>query len=193
MKNKNTLRSNISRRITNYFLKGLLLLAPISVTLYVVVRLLIFVDNIIPLDFPVLGLIVVFAAITLFGVLGSFLIQTRLSRFFNRLIDRIPLVKILYSALQDLMSAFMGQKRKFNRPVMVIMSRENNIRKLGFITEDDLSSIGISEGMVAVYLPHSYNFSGNLFIVPLENVEIIDAPATEVMKFIVSGGITRVD
>ncbi len=182
----------ISRKIVYYFLQGLLFIAPISITIFVIIRLIVFIDGLIPLSIPGLGLLIVIGSITLFGLLGSLLIRTPISFFFNRLIDRIPLVKILYSSLKDLMSAFVGQKRKFTKPVMVLMNRESNIRKLGFITEDDLASIGINDGLVAVYLPHSYNFSGNLFIVPLGSVEPIDAPASEVMKFIVSGGITKV-
>ena len=192
MEEKKSIAGRVSRRIMNYFFQGLLFVAPISITIFVIVRLFIFFDGLIPVHFPGLGLLIVLVSITLVGLIGSLLIRTPLSYFFNRMMDRIPLVKILYSALNDLMSAFVGQKRKFNRPVMVVMNRESNIRKLGFITEEDLASIGIGEGMVAVYLPHSYNFSGNLFIVPGTSVEPIEAPATDVMKFIVSGGITKV-
>lgn len=180
------------RRTVNYFLQGLLFIAPISITLFVLYRVFRFVDNLVPLKIPGLGLLIVLVTITLFGLVGSFLIRTPLLRWLNGLMDRIPLFKILYSALNDLMSAFVGQKKKFTRPVSVLMNRENQVYKLGFITEDDLSSIGMGEGLVAVYLPHSYNFSGNLFVVPSDTVTPLNAPATDVMKFIVSGGVTRV-
>lgn len=187
------MNTRFSRRIITYFLQGLLYIAPISITFYVIARLFILIDGLIPLRIPGLGLLIVLLSITLVGFIGSLLIRTPLSRYFNKVLDRIPLFRILHSALKDLMSAFVGQKRKFNQPVMVLMNRESGIRKLGFITEQELGAIGIGPGMVAVYLPHSYNFSGNLFIVPAANVEPIDAPATEVMKFIVSGGITHVE
>lgn len=192
MNRKNLMMRRFIRRVFNAFLQGLLFIAPVSITIFVIYRVFLLIDNIIPFEIPGLGALVVLAAITLIGLLGSFLIRTPLSRLLSRLLEQIPLVKILYSALKDLMSAFVGQRKKFNKPVRVLMSREGGIYKLGFVTEEDLSSIGVDEDMVAVYLPHSYNFSGNLFLVPASSVEPLRAPATDVMKFIVSGGVTRV-
>ena len=189
---KRSSQPKIFKKILNYFFQGFLFIAPITITLYIIYISVLFVDGLIPLDIPGLGILIIFAGITVIGFLGSFLIRTPLSYFVNKMFERIPLVKILYSSLKDLMSAFVGQKKKFNEPVMVRLSTENKIFKLGFITERDLSMLGIREGMVAVYLPHSYNFSGNLFIVPAENVIPIKAPSSEFMKFIVSGGITKV-
>lgn len=186
-------RSPLMSLIINSFLKGLLLIAPISITLFVVFKLFEFIDNILPLRIPGLGALIIFSSITLIGFLGNALITTPFSRFFNRILDRVPIIKIVYSSINDLLSAFVGQKRKFTEPVMVIMSRENNIRKLGFITEKDLKNLGIENEFVAVYLPHSYNFSGNMFIVPVENVIPVEANSAEFMKFIVSGGVTNVD
>jgi uncharacterized membrane protein len=180
------------RKIINAFLQGLLFIAPVSVTIFVIYKVFVFVDNLIPVRIPGLGLLIVLAAITLIGLAGSFIIRTPLSMLLNRILENIPLVKILYSAIKDLMSAFVGQKKKFNKPVRVLMNSESRIYKLGFMTLEDLSSIGVGSDMVAVYLPHSYNFSGNLFLVPASSVEPINAPAAEVMKFIVSGGVTRV-
>lgn len=180
------------KMIINYFLQGLLLIAPISITLYVVYLLFEFVDGLLPLEIPGLGVLIIFSSITLIGFAGSALIKTPFSRFFNRMLERVPIIKIVYSSISDLLSAFVGQKRKFTEPVMVILSKESNIRKLGFITEKDLDSLGISNDFVAVYLPHSYNFSGNMFIVPAENLVPVEANSAEFMKFIVSGGVTKV-
>jgi uncharacterized membrane protein len=91
------------------------------------------------------------------------------------------------------MSAFVGEKRRFNRPVLVKLIEGSEIKKLGFITREDLTEFDINEDHIAVYLPHSYNFSGNLYIVEKRNVTVLDANAAEVMKFIVSGGVTEVD
>jgi uncharacterized membrane protein len=107
--------------------------------------------------------------------------------------EKVPFIKVIYSSTKDFMSAFVGQKKKFTETVMVKMNNDAEIYKLGFITQKDLSNIGIKEGMIAVYLPHSYNFSGNLFIVPAANVTPINAPPSEMMKFIVSGGITEIN
>jgi uncharacterized membrane protein len=99
------------------------------------------------------------------------------------------LVRIIYSSLKDLISAFVGDKKKFNQPVLVLLNKSSELRKLGFITQTDLGEWGLKES-VAVYLPHSYNFSGDLYIVPRENVTIVQASGADVMKFIVSGGVT---
>ncbi len=180
------------RKIVNSFLQGLLLIAPISITVFVIFKLFEFIDGLIPLNIPGLGLLIILGSITLIGMLGSLIIRTPLSFLFNRIMDQVPLIKMLYTAISDLLSAFVGQKKKFTEPVMVIMNRESNIRKLGFITERDLQNIGIGDDFVAVYLPHSYNFSGNMFIVPAENVIPVVANSADFMKFIVSGGVTRV-
>ena len=192
MNRKNILLRRLIRKVVNAFLQGLLFIAPVTITVFVIYRVFLFTDNLIPLKIPGLGALIVLAIITVVGLLGSFLIRTPLSLLVNRMFERIPLVKIMYSALKDLMSAFVGQKKKFNKPVKVLMSRESQIYKLGFLTEDDLSTIGVGNDMVAVYLPHSYNFSGNLFLVPADSVTPLDASASEVMKFIISGGVTKV-
>ncbi|MFW5792931.1 MAG: DUF502 domain-containing protein [Bacteroidota bacterium] len=191
MENK-TQKKNILRKIAGYFLQGFLYIAPISITIYVIYIAVGFLDGLLPFKFPGLGILIIFAGITLIGVLGSFLIRNPLTYLFNKILDQIPIVKILYSSIKDLMSAFVGQKKKFTEPVKVLMNKENKVYKLGFITERDLSVIGLGEEMVAVYLPHSYNFSGNLFVVAAESVTPINAPSAEVMKFIVSGGVTKV-
>jgi uncharacterized membrane protein len=181
-----------AKNIGNYFLQGLLLVAPLAITLFVIYKLLDFIDGLLPLNVPGLGLLIIFGSISFIGFAGAILIKRPISFLFHRVIERIPLVKILYTSIADLLSAFVGQKKKFTEPVMVIMNRESNIRKLGFITERDLASIGVSSEFVAVYLPHSYNFSGNMFIVPAENVIPVNANPAEFMKFIVSGGVTKV-
>ena len=183
---------SLFRKILGFFFQGLLLVAPISITLYVIWRVLVFFDGLIPLKIPGLGLLIVLAFITLAGAVGSLLIRTRLSKLVARLLDRVPLVRILYSSMQDLMSAFMGKKKKFTRPVLVVMIRDNQLMKMGFLTEEDLSALGLGKAIVAVYMPHSYNFSGELFLVPADQVSPLDIPSAEAMKFIVSGGVTRV-
>jgi uncharacterized membrane protein len=176
----------------NYFLQGLLLVAPLSITVFVLYSLLLFVDGLLPFRIPGLGILIIFTSITLIGFAGAAVVKGPITFVFQKIIERIPLLKMLYTAISDLLSAFVGQKKKFTEPVMVIMSRESNIRKLGFITERDMRNIGISSEFVAVYLPHSYNFSGNMFIVPAENIIPVKANPADFMKFIVSGGVTAV-
>ncbi len=192
MESSNNLHKKTLKKIANFFFQGLLLIAPISITIFVIFKLFEFIDGLLPLRIPGLGLLIILGSITLIGMLGSYIIRTPLAMLFNRIMDQVPLIKMLYTAISDLLSAFVGQKKKFTEPVMVILSHESNIRKLGFITERDLKNIGIGDEFVAVYLPHSYNFSGNMFIVPAVNVIPVAANSADFMKFIVSGGVTRV-
>jgi uncharacterized membrane protein len=109
------------------------------------------------------------------------------------MMEKAPLVKVIYTSLKDLLSAFVGKEKKFNQPVLVKINGTDEIMRLGFITQEDLTFIGIEDRFVAVYFPHSYNFSGNLLIVPRKNVIKVSGPSAEVMKFIVSGGVTDLD
>lgn len=183
---------SISKKLFGYFVRGLILVVPFTVIGYVVYKLFTFLDRLIPMEIPGLGLLVLIAGITILGWLGAVLITQPITNAANRMLDRIPLVKTIYTAIADLLSAFVGKKKSFSKPVLVKMNRESDIEKLGFITNDDLEQLSIKSGKIAVYLPHSYNFSGNLYIVPIENITPIDAPTPDVMKFIVSGGVTDI-
>ncbi|HNB12061.1 MAG TPA: DUF502 domain-containing protein, partial [Bacteroidia bacterium] len=111
----------------------------------------------------------------------------------ERMLERTPLLKIIYTSVKDLIEAFVGEKKRFNQPVLVTVDKVSGVQRIGFITQKDLSVLGISSNKMAVYLPFSYGFNGQLVIVPAENVEKIDASGTEMMKFVISGGVTEVD
>ena len=149
-------------------------------------------DNLIPLRFPGLGLLTILAFISIVGYLASTLLAGPLFGLLEDILARLPLVSIIYSSLKDLISAFVGDKKKFNQPVLVTLDPAYTIQKPGFITQEDLSNLGLP-GQVAVYLPHSYNFSGNLYIVPAKYVTPLEATGAEIMKFIVSGGVSGLD
>ena len=106
----------------------------------------------------------------------------------RRFVERTPLIGTIESAVRDLLSALFAKERRFKQPVLVRMSGVSELEKVGFITQEDLGDLGLAE-KVAVYFPHSYNFSGELFIVPRERVRPLDLTAQEAMKFIVSGGL----
>jgi uncharacterized membrane protein len=179
-------------KIFRYFFRGLLFIVPLALTVYILLESIQWLDGLIPVKVPGLGLLIIVVTITLFGYLGSTLLVKPFFDIMERLIIKLPLANIIYTSLKDLMVAFVGDKRKFSKAVMVVMNKDFGIHKLGFITQEDLSHLGMP-GKVAVYLPHSYNFSGNLFIVPKENVIPIEAPGADVMKFIVSGGVAGLD
>jgi uncharacterized membrane protein len=155
--------------ILNYFLRGVLFLVPVAATIYVIVQTFLYIDGLIPINVPGLGLLTLLATITIFGMLASTVLAQPFVYWGNQLLNSAPLVKTIYSSVKDLLSAFVGQEKRFDQP-----------------------ELGIPSGKVAVYLPHSYAFSGNLFIVPAESITLIDAKAADVMKFIVSGGVTKI-
>ncbi|TXI78120.1 MAG: DUF502 domain-containing protein [Flavobacteriales bacterium] len=183
----------IGRILLSFFFRGLLLLAPVTIILWALWQSLRFLDGIIPLEIPGLGLLSLLAIITVVGWLGTTFLYEPLAVFGEELLQRIPFVKTLYDAIKDLVEAIVGSKRKFDRPVLVKLGGGSEVERLGFITQTDLSHIGVGEAKVAVYLPHAFNWSGNLYIVPMANVTPIDARAADVMKFVVSGGVSHVD
>lgn len=179
-----------------YFLQGLLYIAPLGVTLYIVYLVFDFVDGLLKdvlqnlgVRIPGLGFVIIFFFLIFIGIIGQTIIARPFKNVFKRLIERIPLIKFTYSAFKDLFTAFMGKERKFNKPVIVLVNPVSNLEKLGFLTEKDLSRLN-EKDKVAVYFPHSYNFSGELFIVPSKQVRSLDVNPTEVMKFVVSGGVS---
>jgi uncharacterized membrane protein len=128
----------------------------------------------------------------LVGYFGQTFIARPIKRLIRKSIENIPVLNEIYSSLNDLFSAFVGEEKKFSRPVLVLINPDAKLEKLGFLTEHDLSILG-EQDKVAVYFPHSYNFSGELFIVPSDQVRPIDISPTDVMKFIVSGGVSQLE
>jgi len=166
---------------------------PIAVTGYVLYKAFRIIDGILPFQIPGLGLVIILVLLTVLGFLGSTILARPIFYYFDRIIEKAPLIKVLYSAVKDLLSAFVGSKKSFDKPVLVKLEKDSDVQKLGFITQDDLTELGIEGDKVAVYLPHSYAWSGNQYIVPKENITPLDVSAATVMKFIVSGGVTNID
>jgi len=189
------------KKLINYFFQGLLYLAPVTITLWVLYKMFVWVDSLFTgtikdlfgFAIPGLGFIVLLALISLVGFLGSTFIFYPVVNYLDSVLKRTPLIKIVYTSVKDLVSAFVGQKKRFNEPVLIKMGKNMDVERLGFITNRDLSIIGESNEKVAVYLPHAYAWSGNIYIVPADNVKKIDASSMEVMKFIISAGVTNVN
>ena len=188
------------KKLVRFFLQGLLYIAPTAITIYILYIIFSFVDGLLQdwleqlfgINIPGLGLIIIVILLILVGFLGQTFLGRPFKFLFNRLMKKVPLLKVVYSAFNDLFSAFVGKERKFNKPVLVLVNKSLGLEKLGFLTEEDLSLINRKE-KVAVYFPHSYNWSGELFLVPSKLVQVIDVPPTEVMKFIVSAGVADWD
>mgnify|MGYP001391294668 FL=1 len=181
------------KKIINYFLQGLLYIVPISVTFYVVYWTFQKIDGILPFQFPGLGLIVIIALITFIGFAGSVIIASPINSFFQRLLKKAPLLRTIYSSMKDLMQTFVGKKKGFNQAVLIKLYENSTIERIGFITNENLSSLGIKGGKILVYLPHSYAFSGQLFVVEKSYITPIEKPSSEIMKLIVSGGVTEIE
>lgn len=189
------------KNLLRYFVQGLLIIVPIGISVYILAFIFLKIGSLFtyfgvtvnPYVDPIIGAAAVLGFILLTGMLGTTILVRPLLLVLDKVADKTPLFKTLYSSLKDLMSAFVGNKKKFSQPVLVTVNKENNIQKLGFITQTDLHELGVKDGKVAIYIPNSYAFSGTMIIVPNENVQKIDAPASETMKFIVSGGISHID
>jgi len=181
------------KKIINYFLQGLLYIVPISVTFYVVYWTFQKIDGILPFQFPGLGLIVIIALITFIGFAGSVIIASPINSFFQRLLKKAPLLRTIYSSMKDLMQTFVGKKKGFNQAVLIKLYENSTIERIGFITNENLSSLGIKGGKILVYIPHSYAFSGQLFVVEKSYITPIEKPSSEIMKLIVSGGVTEIE
>jgi uncharacterized membrane protein len=191
------------KKVLNYFLQGLLFVVPIAVTLWFLLRTIFWIDGLLPFQIPIkvpgfanieipgLGLLTIFLSVAIIGYISAHYIRNPFVPYIERLIERAPLVKLIYSSVKDLVQAFVGEKRRFNKPVLVRLEKESEINRIGFITQEDLSSLGLEKDKVAVYLPFSYSFAGELIILPRENIRPLNASGTEMMKFIISGGVTE--
>lgn len=192
------------KKLLNYFLQGLLFVVPIVATVWVLVKAIMWIDGLLPFKVPItipgleeieipgLGLLTIFLFIALMGFIGSRYIRNPLFSYLETIIEKAPLAKLIYSSVKDLIQAFVGEKRRFNTPVLVRLEKESDINRIGFVTKEDLTDLGIGPEKVAVYLPFSYGFNGELIILPKENVRPINASGTDMMKFIISGGVTEI-
>jgi len=179
------------RRLLNYFLRGLVLVAPLAITLYVCWIVFVRIDGWLGLPVPGLGFVLTIVLITLVGFLGSNLITRGMVAIVDQAVSRLPFVRLLYTSTKDLLNAFVGEKRRFDKPVLVRLSMQSEARMVGFVTQESLDRLGLP-GYASVYFPQSYNFAGNLVVFPSSQLQPLDAASADVMAFIVSGGVTGV-
>ncbi|NCI51880.1 DUF502 domain-containing protein [Sediminibacterium roseum] len=206
LKPKLTLRAYL-KRLLQYFFQGLIVLAPIGITIWVVLGLFNFVDGILPNivhtvapdylskdatgRFPGLGFVVVIALVLLVGWMSSLFVGVRLVAVLDSLLERTPGIKFIYSSVKDFLEAFAGNKKKFDKPVLVNVDSAD-VWRIGFITQPNAHEFGLPEH-VTVYVPHSYAISGITYIVPRDRIKPLNnISAAEAMKYTVSGGVTDV-
>ena len=198
------------RKLLNYFIQGVLILAPITITFWAVLSLFNSIDNILPnilhkffpfyykVDaegnvekIPGVGFIIIFVFIVLIGWFSTSFFVGKIVDFFDHVLERTPGIKFIYTSVKDFIEAFAGEKRKFDKPVLVNVDAEN-VWRMGFMTQKDGSRIGL-DGHVVVYVPHSYAVSGIVYIVPIERVRFLtDVTSTDAMKFVLSGGVAEI-
>lgn len=198
------------RKAFQYFLQGLIILAPIAITIYAVGSLFNFVDSILPnivdevapnllrdtqgnrIKIPGAGSILVILIVIGVGYISSSFIVSRLVDLFDKILERTPGIKIIYSTLKDFFEAFAGNKRKFDRSVLVSIEAID-VWRVGFITQEEVKQFGLNE-YVAVYIPQSYAFAGHLYFVKKDRIRLLtDISSADAMKFAISGGVTDID
>jgi uncharacterized membrane protein len=178
-------------RLFNYFLRGLVVVAPLALTVYVCVVIFETIDSWLGLRIRGVGFLLTLVLITIVGFMASSLVTRGFLAALDRVFDRLPLVRLLYSSAKDMLNAFVGEKRRFDKPVLVSLSADGSLKVLAFLTSDSLASLGVVDH-VSVYMPQSYGFAGHILVVPASRVERIHADAAQVMAFIISGGVTHV-
>lgn len=199
------------RRLLQYFFQGLVVLAPIGITAYAVLWLFRTVDNILPnilhelfpttwstdatgslRRIPGLGFLVVLFIVLFVGWLSSFFFISRLVHVFDKVLQNTPGIKFIYSSVKDFLEGFAGNKKKFDKPVLVNVDAPD-VWRIGFITHEDATHFELIDHAV-VYVPHSYAISGITYLVPKERIRPLkNTSPADAMKFVVSGGITEVD
>jgi uncharacterized membrane protein len=193
------------RKLLQYFLQGLLVMAPLAITLYAIYWIVTGIDDLLPI-FTVteadgrvkvrnygLGFLIILVFICVVGYLSTFFIQSRLFHLFDQWLEKAPGIKFIYTTVKDFFEAFAGEKKKFNKPVLANID-DRDVWRVGFLTQEDLEVFGLKD-YVAVYIPMSYAISGNVYLIPSNRIKKLDADITpaEAMKFAISGGVTMVE
>lgn len=181
------------KKLVDYFIKGLLVFVPIALTIFLLVFVFTKLDGVFrglfKRETPGLGLLLTVVLITVIGFLASNFVGRKLFGLVEKVFTGLPLVKLLYSAVKDMIEAFAGERKSFDKPVLAAIAPGSSVKVLGFVTRDSLENLGLS-GYVAVYLPQSYNFAGNVLLFPKEAVEPLNIESSQAMAFIVSGGVS---
>lgn len=177
------------QELARNFFEGLFLVVPVAVTMYVVFLVFNFVDGWLNIPIPGIGFILTISMLVLVGRLASNVFFRGAMGSLEKILTRTPFVKLVYTSLKDLIEAFMGEKKRFDQPVLVTLVPGGHAEAIGFVTRRNLDLLGL-EDRVAVYFPQSYNFAGNLLVVPRGQIRPLNADSADIMAFIVSGGVS---
>jgi uncharacterized membrane protein len=180
------------RSLLKFFLRGLVVITPIVVTVWICVKIFETIDGWLGFRYRGVGFVATIVLITAFGFIASSFVTRGLIAMLEDVLERLPFVRLLYTSTKDMLNAFVGEKRRFDKPVLVTLSADGTVKTIGFLTADSLSALGVTDH-VTVYVPQSYGFAGNIIVVPATHVRRIDADAADVMAYIISGGVTEVE
>jgi len=173
------------------FLRGLIVVVPVALTIYLIYEAFLRIDRLLELRTPGVGFVVTIVVVIAVGWLASNFIGRRVVRLTDAIFTRAPLVRIVYAAIKDLLEAFVGDRKRFDQPVVVSLTESGDLRALGFVTQSDLDFLGLP-GHVAVYLPFSYSMAGTLLVLPKSRVQLLENDSASIMALVVSGGVSRV-
>ena len=177
------------QELARNFFEGLFLVVPVAVTIYVVFVVFSFIDGWLNIPIPGIGFLLTIGMMILVGRLASNVFFQGALGSLEKILTRTPFVKLVYTSLKDLIEAFMGEKKRFDQPVLVTLIPGGHAEAIGFVTCQDLTMFGLDD-RVAVYFPQSYNFAGHLLVFPRSQIRPLQAESAEIMAFIVSGGVS---
>lgn len=184
-----------AKKILRYFIQGLIIIAPIAITAWALYWLFEKVDGILRpyVDIPGLGFVIIIVFVLLVGWVSSNFLMGSFINFFDQWMERAPGIKFIYSSTKDFFEAFAGDKKKFNQAVLA-NAFANDVWVVGFITDEEMQKFDLGANHVAVYVPQSYHWAGQLFVLPREKVKKIEKiTAGESMKYAVTGGVVDLD
>jgi len=192
------------KKLLQYFLQGLLILGPVTITAYFLYWAVSSIDSLIPIFTYTdaqglvhvrnygIGFVIIIAFLVIIGYFSSFFITTRIISFFDKLLEKTPGIKHIYSTTRDFFEAFAGDHKKFTKHVLANVD-DNDVWRFGFVTREDMQDFGLVD-YVTVYIPMAYSVAGNVYVIPKSRVKLIDnISASQTMKFAVSGGVTDID
>ncbi|TFG47426.1 MAG: DUF502 domain-containing protein [Gemmatimonadales bacterium] len=178
------------KRLARYFLNGVILTAPVALTAFILWKVFTTVDGWLNIPIPGVGFLATIALITLVGFFGSNFLTRRLLDWLEDLLEHLPGVRFIYHGIKEVMGAFVGEKRRFGKAVLVTLDQQIGLKAIGFLTQESLAEFGL-EDHVTVYLPQSYNFAGQTLVIPRDRIQPLDVPSARVMTFVVSGGVAE--
>ncbi len=195
--------NKLGKKLLNYLIRGLLVVVPIALSVFIVYWAVTTVDSWIDLNYvlgvnpatgasrniPGLGLLTVLGIILIAGVIVTNLVTEPVYNWFQRIMKRLPLINFIYTSVKDLTEAFVGDDKKFNQPVLVEV--EAGLKKIGFLTKSDLEMLGLKDEMI-VYFPFSYSFAGQVYVIHKDRIKPLDMNAAEAMKLVLSGGVSHI-